>query len=76
MTRSQVAVVVFACGVFSLVVHSTLPFVWAVAGIEIPYPLVPQGSLAVIQAFTPPLGLVTMLAAGLIYGGRRKEAAS
>ena len=77
MNRARIAALVFAFGCILLVLHSTLPFLWSLVGIQAEYPLFfHSGPADVIQGFTPPLGLVAMLIAGLIYGGQRKEAQS
>ena len=62
----------FFLGVFLLVVHTTFPFLWALVGIHFPYPLTSSsGILWVLPGFTPAIGAIVIVIAGLIYGRKK-----
>lgn len=62
----------FVVGAFSLIVNTTLPFLWALLGMPDGYPLNPtHGWLVVIQVLTPPIGAFLLVAGALIYGRRK-----
>jgi hypothetical protein len=73
MNRTQLSALIFSISVFLLFVHSTFPLLWGVAGIPVPYPLMTSGAWAALMGFTPVLGLIGMLAAGLIYGSQDRK---
>ena len=59
----------FSVGAFFMFVHTTLPFLWALVGIPLAYPLTTtQGMLAILPGFTPAIGALLMVVGGLIYG--------
>ena len=59
----------FSVGVFLVFVHTTLPFLWALVGIPLAYPLTPtEGIMVTLPGFTPPIGAILMVLGGLIYG--------
>lgn len=59
----------FSVGVFLVFVHTTLPFLWALVGIPLAYPLTPtEGIMETLPGFTPPIGAILMVLGGLIYG--------
>ena len=69
MPATQFGLALFCAGVFSLFVHTTLPFLWALFGIPAAYPLVSsQGIGAFLAGFTPPIGGLLMLLGGIVYG--------
>ena len=66
--------VFFALGIFSMHVHTTLPFLWELVGIPLAYPLAAtEVLLGILPGFTPPIGAVLMVIGGLIYGRQGKE---
>lgn len=76
MSRKSLSLVLFVLGAFLAHVHTTLPFLWGLVGIPWVYPLrVPQGALAMLGGFTPPIGAVLMVIGGWIYGRKTEEVA-
>jgi len=60
---------IFSVGVFLVFVHTTLPFLWALVGIPLSYPLTSnEGILLILSGFTPPIGALLMILGGLFYG--------
>jgi hypothetical protein len=69
MQAKILALSLFSVGVFLVFVHTTLPFLWALMGIHLAYPLWPtEGMLVILPGFTPPIGAMFMVLGGLIYG--------
>jgi hypothetical protein len=66
MRYPAVTYVLFALGAFLLVMHTTIPVLWRLAGVPFQYPLSATPFLQFSQGFTPMLGVLCMLAAGLI----------
>lgn len=74
MRGRLLAYVLFGIGVFLLFVHTTLPALWQILGIPSAYRLASSdGLLAISTGFTPPLGAMLMLVAGLVYGSAESE---
>ncbi len=74
MQRRTVGVIFFLIGVFTALVHTMLPWVWALAGIRSPYPLAATaGWGAYLPGFTPPLGAMMMLIGGLVFGSEERR---
>ncbi len=72
MATKSIGVILLFAGAFALLVHTTFPFVWALAGIRAPYPLTPlRGPLSFLPGFTPPLGALLMVIGGLIFGRQK-----
>jgi len=69
MLNRRLGIALFFFGVFLMVVHTILPFLWALVGIPFPYPLTSSsGILWVLPGFTPAIGSIVIVIAGLIYG--------
>ena len=69
MLAKRSGITLFFVGVFFLFVHTTLPFLWALVGVPLAYPLASsEGILAVLPGFTPVIGAILMVVGGLIYG--------
>jgi len=59
----------FFIGLIFLFVHTTLPFLWSLLGIPSAYPLTSsEGFWAILPAFTPPIGGLLLVLAGLLHG--------
>lgn len=59
----------FSVGVFLMFVYTVLPFLWALVGIPLSFPLMAEkGVLAMLPGFTPPIGAVLMVIGAIIYG--------
>jgi len=59
----------FFVGVFLMFVHTALPFLWFLVGIPFTFPLVAtEGVLAILPAFTPPIGALLMVIGAMTYG--------
>ena len=74
MSGKSLGLVFFLVGMFVLHAYQTLPFLWYLVGIPLDYPLVvllerlgPYAAGFVI-GFSPLIGLLLMVAGGLIYG--------
>lgn len=67
MTRKTLVYLLFIIGVLLLEVHTTLAVLWQLAGIPATYPLSRSIVMYYAQGFTPILGAVLLLAAGLVY---------
>jgi len=69
MLAKKSGIALFFVGVFFLLVHTTLPFLWGLIGVPSAYPLVSSvGIWAVLPAFTPPIGGLLMVMGGILYG--------
>jgi len=72
----MVSPVFLVLGVVLLHVHTKLPFLWGLVGIPWDYPLrVPEGALAMLGGFTPPIGALLMVIGALMYGREVEEVA-
>ena len=67
MKRKAVTYLLFALGILLLEVHTTFAVFWQISGNPAPYPLSQSVILYYSQGFTPILGAVCLLSAGLIY---------
>jgi hypothetical protein len=75
MLLNKIGMIMFLVGVFFLLVHTTLPFLWHLAGISAPYPLIANTGIgAFLPGFTPPIGALLMTLGGMMYGKKQKEA--
>jgi len=73
MQTKKLGLSFFFLGVFSMFLHTTLPFLWSLAGIPFAFPLVTtEGVLAILPGFTPLIGALLMVIGALTYG--REEA--
>lgn len=69
MRAKKLGLSLFSVGAFFVFVHTTLPFLWALVGIPLAYPLTAtKGILAVLPGFTPAIGAILMVVGGLIHG--------
>jgi hypothetical protein len=69
MITKKIGIGLFFTGVFFLLVHTTIPFLWGLIGVPSAYPLVSsEGILALLPAFTPPIGGLLMVLGGILYG--------
>lgn len=68
MNRRMISFLLFTTGVFLLGVHTTFAVLWQlITGSPETYPLSATTLLYYAQGFTPILGAVCLLAAGLVY---------
>lgn len=68
MRRRVAAYLLFGLGVVLLFVHTTLPALWELFGSPGDYPLASaDGPLALASGFTPVVGALLMLFAGLVH---------
>lgn len=68
MTRKTITYVLFGIGVLLLEIHTTFPVLWQLmTGSPETYPLSGTTLLYYAQGFTPILGAVCLLLAGLVY---------
>ena len=76
MSGKTLSLVFLVLGAFLAHVHTTLPFLWGLVGIPGAYPLwMPEGALAVLGGFSPPIGAALMVIGGLVYGRKIEEVA-
>jgi hypothetical protein len=74
MANKRLGVALFSVGTFAIVVHTILPFLWALLSIPMPYPLAAaEGPLAYLSGFTPPIGALLMVIAGLVFGRQERR---
>jgi hypothetical protein len=74
MQNKRLGLALFSLGVFLVYVYTTIPFIWALVGIPLHYPLMTtEGVLAMLPGFMPPLGALLLVVGGLIYGREAKE---
>ena len=74
MKNKRLGLALFALGVFSLFVHTTLPFLWYLVGITLDYPLAStEGILFILPGITPAIGALLLVVGGLVYGLEAKE---
>lgn len=75
MSTKKIGVVLFFVGVFFLSVHTTLPFLWALVGVPLAYPLGSnKGIWAALSFFTPAIGGLLMVLGGIVYGREERRA--
>jgi hypothetical protein len=67
MKRKIITSILFVLGALLLEIHTTFAVLWQISGISLPYPLGQSIVLYYAQGFTPILGAVCLLAAGLAY---------
>jgi hypothetical protein len=67
MKRKTLAYLLFIVGVLLLEMHTTFAVFWQLSGNPAAYPLSRSIVLYYAQGFTPVLGAVCLLAAGLVY---------
>lgn len=68
MKREWLAYGLFGLGAFFLAIHTVVPALWTLFGLAGPPPLTGEsGVLYFLPGFSPPLGAVAMLLAGLAY---------
>jgi hypothetical protein len=74
MQNKRIGLALFALGAFFVFVHTTLTFLWALAGITLDYPLTStEGVLSILPGFTPAIGALLLVVGGLVYGLGAKE---
>jgi len=68
-----IGIIVFILGILTVFVYTAFTYLWALAGISIPYPLMGKSdSFGLFSLMTPPIGAMLMILGGLIYG-KKKE---
>lgn len=68
MKIQRLGLIIFLIGVFFLLMHTVLPFLWSVVGIPAPYPLSSnEGFLFYLQGFSPPIGAILLVVGGLLH---------
>lgn len=76
MQIKTIGTTIFALGILTMFMYTTFTFLWALAGLALPFPLsVDNESFSLFQLLTPPLGAILMIAGGLIFGKKEKEVA-
>lgn len=74
MKHRRLGLSLFYIGVALMLVHTTLPFLWELAGIPGAYPLVStKGILAILPGFSPPIGAALLVVGGVIYGRQARS---
>ena len=74
MTNKILGKGLFLIGIFVMLVHSTMPFLWALLGFSAPYPLASNsGIINSLSPFAPPIGAVLLAVGGIIYGLKTKK---
>ena len=74
MLPKKLGIALFSVGVFFLFIHTTLPFLWALVGVPLAYPLTSsRGILAFLPGFTPAIGATLMVVGGMIYGRKARR---
>jgi len=69
MQTKKLGLVFFVVGVLFIHLYTTVPFLWALMGISLAYPLVvTEGVLSMLPAFAPSIGGALLVVGGLIYG--------
>ncbi len=69
MQTKKLGLVFFVVGVLFIHLYTTVPFLWALVGISLAYPLVvAEGVLSTLPAFAPSIGGVLLVVGSLIYG--------
>ena len=67
MSKKNLAYILFGVGVLLLEIHTTFAVFWQLLGIPMPYPLSQSIVLYYSSGFTPILGAICLLLAGLNY---------
>jgi hypothetical protein len=67
MPGKTVAYILFGIGVLLLEIHTSIPFLWRILGLPMPYPFSQSIILYDAQGFAPIRGAFCLLAAGLVY---------
>jgi len=74
MSTKKIGLALFFVGIFFLFVHTTLPFLWALVGVPIAYPLASnEGIWGALSFFTPALGGLVMVLGGIVYGREERD---
>jgi hypothetical protein len=74
MLTRKLGTLFFFAGIFLMVVHTTLPFIWNLVGIKSPYPLISDSVIGTfLPGFTPVIGAFLMMMGGYLYGRKPKE---
>jgi len=76
MQNKNWGIAVFILGIIVMFLYTTFSFLWAFAGISSPYPIALEGKSELVGAFAffaPPIGALTMVIGGLVYGLKSKE---
>ena len=74
MSSQKPGLALFALGVLSLHLYTTLLYVWALlAGSLRTFPLMLPVDMLGLIGFTPPIGAVLMVAGSLIYGQQARR---
>ena len=69
MQGKKLGLVFFVLGVLFIHLYTTVPFLWALLGISLAYPLVAtEGAVSVFPGFAPSIGGVLLVVGGVIYG--------
>jgi hypothetical protein len=73
MFNKLIATILFIVGIFFMLMHTILPYLWDAFGITAAYPLIwADGMLMFLPAFSPPIGASLLIISGLIYGRQLK----
>jgi hypothetical protein len=67
LSKKAIAYLLFASGMLLMLAHTTFPVLWQLSGAAGEYPLSRSIVLYYAQGFTPILGVLLLLFAGLIY---------
>ncbi len=74
MQGKKLGLVFFILGVLLIHLYTTVPFVWALLGISLTYPLtVAKEVPSTFPGFAPIIGGVLLVVGSLIYGQKVKE---
>lgn len=74
MLTKKIGILFFLAGVFILLVHTMLSFIWILVGIKVPYPLISNSAIgAFLPGFTPVIGAFMMISGGGLYGRKPKD---
>ncbi len=77
MSTAKWGLVIFALGVFFIHVHTTLAFLWALLGFELAtYPLLLKWISPYFPGFTPAIGAILLVVAGLLYSRSLRRSSS
>lgn len=74
MQGKKLGLVFFVLGVLFIHLYTTVPFLWALLGISLAYPLtVAKEVPSTLPGFAPIIGGVLLVVGSLIYGQKVKE---
>ncbi|MBU0731485.1 hypothetical protein KKC88_01225 [Patescibacteria group bacterium] len=74
MPATTLGKTIFVLGIIVMFVYTAFSFLWAMAGIPLPYPLsVDNESFGLFQLLTPPLGAALMVTGALIFGHKERR---